>query len=42
MGCVAPLVADVDRAVDCGSVGSSTARWSQVASGLYIVVFQVL
>ena len=24
-----------DGAVDCGSVGSSTARWSHVASGLY-------
>ena len=24
-----------DGAVDCGSVGSSTARWSHVANGLY-------
>ena len=35
------LVPVADSAVDCGSVGSSTARWSHVASGLYIVVFQV-
>ena len=41
MGWVAPLVAVADGAVDCGSVESSTARWSHVASGLYIVVFQV-
>ena len=41
MGWVAPLVAVADGAMDCGSVESSTARWSHVASGLYIVVFQV-
>ena len=41
VGWVAPLVAVADGAVDCGSVESSTARWSHVASGLYIVVFQV-
>ena len=35
VGWVAPLVPVTDRAVDCGSVGSSTARWSHVASGLY-------
>ena len=35
MGWVAPLVPVADGAVDCGSVGSSTARWSHVASGLY-------
>ena len=34
MGWVAPLVAVADGAVDCGSVESSTARWSHVASGL--------
>ena len=34
-GRVAPLVPVADGAVDCGSVGSSTARWSHVASGLY-------
>ena len=38
MGCVAPLVAVADRAVDCSSVESSTPRWSHVASVLYIVV----
>ena len=27
---VAPLVAVADGAVDCGSVGSSTARWSLI------------
>ena len=26
---------ELDGAVDCGSVGGSTARWSHVASGLY-------
>ena len=31
---VAPL-AVANEAVDCGSVGSSTARWSHVASGQY-------
>ena len=31
---VAPL-AVANEAVDCGSVGSSTARWSHVASGKY-------
>ena len=31
---VAPLVVVADGAVDCGSVESSTARWSHVASGL--------
>ena len=43
VGWVAPLVAVADGAVDCGSVESSTARLSHVASGLqlYIVVFQV-
>ena len=35
MGWVAPLVVVADGAMDCGSVGSSTARWSHVASGLY-------
>ena len=30
-----PLVPVADGAVDCDSVGSSTARWSNVASGLY-------
>ena len=35
MGWVAPLVPVADSAVDCGSVGSSTARWSHTASGLY-------
>ena len=35
MGWVAPLVPVADGAVDCGSVGGSTARWSHVASGLY-------
>ena len=36
MGWVAPLVPVADGAVDCGSVGSSTTRWSHVASrGLY-------
>ena len=32
---MAPLVPVADGAVDCGSVGNSTARWSHVASGLY-------
>ena len=41
VGWVPPLVAVADGAVDCGSVESSTARWSHVASGLYIMVFQV-
>ena len=41
VGWVAPLVAVADGAVDCGSVESSTARWLHVASGLYIMVFQV-
>ena len=35
MGWVAPLVPVADGAVDCGSVESSVARWSHVASGLY-------
>ena len=35
MGWVALLVPVADGAVDCGSVGSSTARWAHVASGLY-------
>ena len=35
MGWVALLVPVADGAVDCGSVGDSTARWSHVASGLY-------
>ena len=35
MGWIAPLVAFADGAVDCGSVGSSTARWSHVVSGPY-------
>ena len=36
MGRVALLVPVADGAVDCGSVGSSTARWSHAAShGLY-------
>ena len=35
MGWVSPLVPVADGAVDCGSVGGSTARWSHVASGLY-------
>ena len=39
---VAPLVAVADGAVDCGSVESSTARWSHVACGLYVVVFSRL
>ena len=34
-GWVAPLVPVADGAVDCGSVGGSTARWLHVASGLY-------
>ena len=42
MGWIALLVAVADGAVDCSSVESSTARWSHVASGLYVVVFQVL
>ena len=32
VGWVAPLVVVADGAMDCGSVGSSTARWSHVAS----------
>ena len=36
MGWVAPLVPVTNGAVDYGSVGSSTTRWSHVAShGLY-------
>ena len=31
---VAPLVAVADGAVDCGSVGSSTARWSLICWSL--------
>ena len=38
VGWVAPQVAAADGAVDCGSVGSSTARWSHVASGPYLGV----
>ena len=34
MGWVAPLVPVAEGAVDCASVGSSTARWSHVANGL--------
>ena len=34
-GMDSPFSACHDHAVDCGSVGSSTARWSHVASGLY-------
>ena len=34
-GWVAHQVAVADDAVDCGSVGSSTARWSHVANGPY-------
>ena len=34
MGWIAPLVAFADGAVDCGSVGSSSARWSYVVSGV--------
>ena len=30
-----PSSAIADSAVDCGSVGSSTARWSHVVIGLY-------
>ena len=39
MGWVAPLVAVANGAMDCGSFESSTARWSHMASGLYIVVY---
>ena len=35
VGWVAPLVIVADGAVDCDSIGSSTARWSHVASGPY-------
>ena len=35
VGWVAPLVTVADGAVDCDSIGSSTARWSHVASGPY-------
>ena len=34
-GMGSPSSAIADGAVDCGSVGGSTARWLHVASGLY-------